>query len=59
MNFAREVLGPLRQSLVRDALRALEFGWVGFEKIWRDSEWAKDFDAAQAVALGLHGDFGG
>jgi hypothetical protein len=34
VDFAREVLGPLRQSLVRDALRALEFGWAGFEKIW-------------------------
>jgi hypothetical protein len=35
VNFAREVLGPLRQSLVRNALRALEFGWAGFEKIWQ------------------------
>ena len=35
VNFAQQVLGPLRQSLVRDALRALEFGWVGFEKIWQ------------------------
>jgi hypothetical protein len=34
VNFVQEVVGPLRQSLVRDALRALEFGWVGFEKIW-------------------------
>ena len=35
VNFAQQVLGPLRQSLIRDALRALEFGWAGFEKIWR------------------------
>jgi hypothetical protein len=34
VNFAREVMTPLRQSLVRDVLRALEFGWAGFEKIW-------------------------
>ncbi|MGA2439620.1 MAG: hypothetical protein ABSH08_01560 [Tepidisphaeraceae bacterium] len=34
VDFAQQVLGPLRQSLVRDALRALEFGWAGFEKIW-------------------------
>jgi hypothetical protein len=34
VQFAQQVLGPLRQSLVRDALRALEFGWAGFEKIW-------------------------
>jgi hypothetical protein len=32
--FARQVLDPLRQSIVRDALRALEFGWAGFEKVW-------------------------
>jgi hypothetical protein len=35
VNFAQQVLGPLRQSLVRDALRALEFGWAAFEKIWK------------------------
>jgi len=35
VNFAQQVLGPLRQSLVRDVLRALEFGWAGFEKIWQ------------------------
>jgi len=34
VDFAQEVFGPLRQALVRDALRALEFGWAGFEKIW-------------------------
>ena len=34
VDFAQQVLGPLRQSMVRDALRALEFGWAGFEKIW-------------------------
>lgn len=34
LEFAREVLAPLRQGIVRDALRALEFGWAGFEKIW-------------------------
>jgi hypothetical protein len=34
VEFAREVLAPLRQSLVRDCLKALEFGWAGFEKIW-------------------------
>jgi len=34
LDFAQQVIGPLRQSLVRDALRALEFGWAGFEKIW-------------------------
>lgn len=32
--FARQMMEPLRQSLVGDALRALEFGWAGFEKIW-------------------------
>jgi hypothetical protein len=32
--FARDTLAPLRQSIVRDTLRALEFGWAGFEKIW-------------------------
>jgi hypothetical protein len=32
--FAQRVMAPLRQSLVHDALRALEFGWVGFEKVW-------------------------
>ncbi len=35
LEFAQQVLSPLRQSMVRDALRALEFGWVGFEKIWQ------------------------
>jgi hypothetical protein len=35
VDFAQQVIGPLRQSLVRDALRALEFGWAGFEKIWQ------------------------
>ena len=34
VQFAQRVVGPLRQALVRDALRALEFGWAGFEKIW-------------------------
>jgi hypothetical protein len=34
MNFIAGVLTPLRQSIVTDALRALEFGWAGFEKIW-------------------------
>ncbi|MGD0387814.1 MAG: hypothetical protein ABSC42_02570 [Tepidisphaeraceae bacterium] len=34
VDFAQQVFGPLRQALVRDALRALEFGWAGFEKIW-------------------------
>ena len=32
--FARQVLEPMRAALVRDALKALEFGWAGFEKIW-------------------------
>jgi hypothetical protein len=32
--FARQVMDPLRQPIVRDALRALEFGWAGFEKVW-------------------------
>lgn len=35
VEFAKQVMGPLRLPLVRDALRALEFGWAGFEKIWR------------------------
>jgi hypothetical protein len=35
VDFARQVLNPLRQGIVRDALRALEFGWAGFEKIWQ------------------------
>jgi hypothetical protein len=35
LEFAQQVLLPLRQGLVRDALRALEFGWMGFEKIWQ------------------------
>jgi hypothetical protein len=34
LHFAEQTLSPLRQSLVRDCLRALEFGWIGFEKIW-------------------------
>ncbi|MGA3066091.1 MAG: hypothetical protein ABSF29_04505 [Tepidisphaeraceae bacterium] len=34
VDLARQVLDPLRQSIVRDALRALEFGWAGFEKVW-------------------------
>ncbi len=34
VDFAQQVLNPLRQQIVRDALRALEFGWAGFEKIW-------------------------
>ncbi|MDP9175553.1 MAG: hypothetical protein M3O30_17055 [Planctomycetota bacterium] len=34
LTFTRSVLEPLRQSIVRDSLRALEFGWAGFEKIW-------------------------
>jgi hypothetical protein len=34
VDFAQQVFAPLRQALVRDALRALEFGWAGFEKIW-------------------------
>jgi hypothetical protein len=35
LEFAQQVLGPLRQGIVRDSLRALEFGWAGFEKIWQ------------------------
>jgi hypothetical protein len=35
LEFVEGVLTPLRQSVVRDALRALEFGWAGFEKIWK------------------------
>jgi hypothetical protein len=34
VTFAQQVLAPLRQGIVRDALRALEFGWAGFEKVW-------------------------
>jgi hypothetical protein len=34
LNFAQQTIEPLRQSLVRDSLRALEFGWAGFEKVW-------------------------
>ena len=33
VRFAEQTLSPLRQSLVRDCLKALEFGWAGFEKI--------------------------
>jgi hypothetical protein len=34
ITFVKQTLDPLRPSILRDALRALEFGWVGFEKIW-------------------------
>jgi hypothetical protein len=34
VQFVQAVMDPLRQVIVRDALRALEFGWAGFEKIW-------------------------
>lgn len=34
VDFVKAILDPLRQAIVRDALRALEFGWAGFEKIW-------------------------
>jgi len=29
-------MGPLIRPLKRDALRALEFGWTGFEKVWQE-----------------------
>jgi hypothetical protein len=32
--FVSSVLDPLRQSIVTNTLRALEYGWTGFEKIW-------------------------
>jgi len=32
--FISETLNPLRQRLLCDGLKALEFGWAGFEKIW-------------------------
>jgi hypothetical protein len=34
VEFAQEVLAPQRQTILADMLRALEFGWIGFEKIW-------------------------
>ncbi len=34
VEFARQVLTPLRQRIVTHALKALEFGWAGFEKVW-------------------------
>jgi hypothetical protein len=35
LEFARQTIEPLRQSIVCDALKALEFGWAGFEKVWK------------------------
>jgi hypothetical protein len=34
VSFTQSVLDPMRQAIVGAALRALEFGWAGFEKIW-------------------------
>ncbi len=31
-------LAPLIRPLKRDALRALEFGWAGFEKVWQERD---------------------
>jgi hypothetical protein len=35
VELVQQVLWPLRQGIIRDCLKALEYGWAGFEKIWR------------------------
>lgn len=32
--FVRDQLEPLRVPILRDALRAVDYGWAGFEKVW-------------------------
>ena len=34
LSFVRETLEPLRTTIVTDALRALAYGFAGFEKVW-------------------------
>jgi hypothetical protein len=35
VELVQQVLSPLRQGIIRDCLKALEYGWAGFEKVWR------------------------
>lgn len=36
VRFVRDVVGPLRPTLVRDGLRALDYGWFGGEIVWEE-----------------------
>lgn len=36
LDFAQSVIAPLRPRLVRDALRALDYGWFGGEIVWEE-----------------------
>jgi hypothetical protein len=34
LEFVQQVMAPMRQTILADMPRSLEFGWAGFEKIW-------------------------
>jgi hypothetical protein len=36
LDFARQTIGPLRYQLMRDGLRALDYGWFGGEIVWEE-----------------------
>lgn len=38
LKFLSNMLDPMRDQVMRDALRALVFGWQGFEKVWNEKE---------------------
>jgi hypothetical protein len=36
LDFARQTISPLRHQLLRDGLRALDYGWFGGEIVWEE-----------------------
>jgi len=38
LDFARQVIAPLRHQLMRDGLRALDYGWAGGEIVWEERD---------------------
>jgi hypothetical protein len=36
LDFAQQTISPLRHQLLRDGLRALDYGWFGAEIIWQE-----------------------